>query len=207
MSNAVRIGIAGAAGRMGQTLIRLGAEEPGLQVSAALEHPESPHLGADAGSVAGIDAMGVSISDGRAACIDACDVLIDFTLPESTLANVAECRKAGRAMVIGTTGLGDDRASISAAAADIPIVFAPNMSIGVNLCFRLAELAAQTLGDDYDVEIIEAHHRHKIDAPSGTALRLGEIVADALGRDSGRGACGQPPEAASDAGAAESASA
>ena len=115
--------------------------------------------------------------------IDDFDVLIDFTLPESTLANVAACRAAGRRMVIGTTGMGADEAQIRAAANDVAIVFAPNMSVGVNLLFKLAGLAARVLGDDFDVEIVEAHHRHKIDAPSGTAVRLGEIIADALGRD------------------------
>lgn len=178
-----RLAITGAAGRMGRTLIELAAANPALAVTAAVEHPESPHLGADPGLLAGVDALDIAIGSDLAAVTGEFDVLIDFTLPESTLANVAVCRAAGRRMVIGTTGLGDDAARIEAATADCAIVFAPNMSVGVNLVFRLAELAARALGDEFDVEIIEAHHRHKIDAPSGTAVHLGEVVAEALGRD------------------------
>lgn len=179
----VRVGVAGAAGRMGRTLVELLAANAGLELTAAIEHDASPHLGADAGLLAGVDASGVAIVPSLDTVIDDFDVLIDFTLPESTLANVAACRAAGRRMVIGTTGMGEDVAQIRAAADDIAIVFAPNMSVGVNLLFKLAGLAARVLGDDFDVEIVEAHHRHKIDAPSGTAVRLGEIIADALGRD------------------------
>lgn len=179
----VRVAIAGAAGRMGRTLVTLCAADDGLALAAALEHPDSPHLDTDAGLLAGVAAAGVPITADRGAAVEACDVLIDFTLPESTLANVAACRAAGRRMVIGTTGLGDGAQELEAAGADIALVFAPNMSVGVTLCFRLLELAAKALGDAFDVEVIEAHHRHKIDAPSGTALRMGEIVADALGRD------------------------
>jgi 4-hydroxy-tetrahydrodipicolinate reductase len=178
-----KIGIAGAAGRMGRTLMELCAGDPGLEVTVALEHPDSPHLGLDPGLLSGSGATGIQITCELGAVVARCDVLIDFTLPESTVANAAVCRRAGRSMVIGTTGLGAAVAELEAAASEIAIVFAPNMSVGVNLCFRLAELAAQVLGDDFDVEIIEAHHRHKIDAPSGTAVRLGEIVAASLHRD------------------------
>ncbi|MEQ8493360.1 MAG: 4-hydroxy-tetrahydrodipicolinate reductase [Gammaproteobacteria bacterium] len=178
-----RIAIAGAAGRMGRALIALGQEDAALTLAAALEHDASPHLGIDAGLLVGEREAGVAISADLEAALLTCDVLIDFTVPEATLANVAACRAAGKAIVIGTTGLGDGVAELEQAAQDIPIVFAPNMSPGVNLCFRLVELAARALGDDFDVEIIEAHHRHKIDAPSGTALHLGEVVAAALGRD------------------------
>jgi 4-hydroxy-tetrahydrodipicolinate reductase len=116
--------------------------------------------------------------------LDDFDVLIDFTRPEATLAHLAICRGAGKAMVIGTTGFDEDqKAVIREASKDIPVVFAPNMSVGVNLCFKLLELAARVMGDAADIEIIEAHHRHKVDAPSGTALRMGEVVADALGRN------------------------
>ncbi len=178
-----RIGIAGAAGRMGRALIALGQETEGLVIAAALEHPASKHLGLDAGLLVGEREAGVAIGADVAACLDDIDVLIDFTVPESTLANVAACRAARKPIVIGTTGLGADVARLEEAAREVAVVFAPNMSPGVNLCFRLVELAARALGADFDVEIIEAHHRHKIDAPSGTALRLGEVVAEALGRD------------------------
>ncbi len=183
-----RVAIAGAAGRMGRTLAELCADHPALEFCAALEHPDSPAVGLDPGILAGGSEVGFAIGTDLAAAVDAFDVLIDFTVPESTLRNVAVCREAGRRMVIGTTGLGDEVAALDAAAADIALVFAPNMSIGVNLCFRLVELAARALGDSFDVEIIEAHHRHKIDAPSGTAVRMGEIVAEALGRDLARSA-------------------
>jgi 4-hydroxy-tetrahydrodipicolinate reductase len=131
----------------------------------------------------GLPALGVPITAGATPGDSAFDILIDFTTPEATLANLAACRAAGRAIVIGTTGAGLDRAVVATAARDIPVVWAPNMSIGVNLCFGLLAIAARVLGDDVDVEIVEAHHRHKVDAPSGTALRMGEIVATALGRD------------------------
>lgn len=179
----VRVGVAGAAGRMGRTLVSMCASDPGLVLAAALEHADSPHLGADPGPLAGVEATGLAIGADAAAAVAKCDVLVDFTLPESTLQHVEVCRAAGRRMVVGTTGLGEGVKALEAAGSDIAIVFAPNMSVGVNLCFRLVELAAQVLGEEFDIEIIEAHHRHKIDAPSGTALRLGEIVADTLGRD------------------------
>lgn len=183
MHNAVtRVGITGAGGRMGRLLIGLCATEPMLELSAAVERPDSPHVGIDPGLLVGTTAAGFKIVDDLVSVVEQCDVLIDFTVPESTLHNVAICRQAKRRMVIGTTGLGAEVDQLAAAAQDIAIVFAPNMSVGVNLCFRLAELAARVLGADFDVEIIEAHHRHKIDAPSGTAVRLGEIVAATLGR-------------------------
>ena len=179
----VRVGIAGAAGRMGRTLVELVRASESLKLGAALEHPSSAALGQDAGVLAGGGpAAGVSISADLGAVLPAFDVLIDFTTPEATAAHVAACRKAGKRMVIGTTGIGD-AAYIREAARDVAIVFAPNMSVGVNLCFKLIETAAQVLRDDADVEIIEAHHRHKVDAPSGTALKMGEIVARELGRD------------------------
>ncbi len=181
--NRTRVAIAGAGGRMGRTLISMLAEHPTLVLSAALEHAASPHLGSDAGLLAGVGANGVSIAADPAVALAACDVLIDFTVPESTLAHLILCRRLAKRIVIGTTGFGVAEADIRDASRDIPVMFAPNMSVGVNLCFKLADLAARVLGDDFDVEIIEAHHRHKIDAPSGTALRLGEVVAAALGRD------------------------
>ncbi|MEN8205899.1 MAG: 4-hydroxy-tetrahydrodipicolinate reductase [Pseudomonadota bacterium] len=179
-----RIAITGAAGRMGRSLVEACQQADGLEVSVALEHPESSLLGSDAGDLAGISKLGILVGTDLAAVTDNFDVLIDFTRPESTLANLEICRQTGRRMVIGTTGFNDEqKAQIAAAAQDIAIVFAPNMSVGVNLCLKLLNTAARVLGDDVDIEIVEAHHRHKVDAPSGTALRMGEVVADALGRD------------------------
>jgi 4-hydroxy-tetrahydrodipicolinate reductase len=179
-----RIAITGAAGRMGRTLIEACQQAGGLALTAALEHPDSSLIGGDAGELAGLGRNGVRLGADLAAAAADFDVLIDFTRPEATLANLEVCRTAGRRMVIGTTGFTEaQRARIGAAARDIAIVFAPNMSVGVNLCLKLLDLAARVLGDEVDVEVIEAHHRHKVDAPSGTALRMGEVVAAALGRD------------------------
>ena len=179
-----RIAIAGAAGRMGRALLEAVQLAEGVSVTAAFEHSEHSLLGSDAGLLAGIGAMGISLSADVAALTDAFDVLVDFTRPQGTLANLAVCRAAGRRMVIGTTGFSDtEKMQLQAAAADIGIVFAPNMSVGVNLCLKLLDMAARVLGDEVDIEIVEAHHRHKVDAPSGTALRMGEVVAAALGRD------------------------
>ena len=179
-----RIAITGAAGRMGRSLIEACQQTDGLEVTVALEHPKSTLLGSDAGDLAGIGKLGIVVGTDLAAVSGEFDVLIDFTRPESTLANLEICRQAGRRMVIGTTGFSDEqKAQIAAAAQDIAIVFAPNMSVGVNLCLKLLDTAARVLGDDVDIEIIEAHHRHKVDAPSGTALRMGEVIAAVLGRD------------------------
>lgn len=178
-----RIAITGAAGRMGRSLIEACHSLEDLQVTVALEHPDSTLLGSDAGELAGIGKLGVSVGADITAVLDDFDVLIDFTRPEPTLANLESCRRAGRRMVIGTTGFdAAQKATIGAAASDIAVVFAPNMSVGVNLCLKLLDMAARVLGDAVDIEVIEAHHRHKVDAPSGTALRMGEVVADALGR-------------------------
>ncbi len=168
---------------MGRALIESAASQADLVVTAAFEHRASPHLGLDPGALAGVDPLDIEIAGGVERLAPNFDVLIDFTVPEATLENLAYCRAHGKRMIIGTTGMGDSVAAIDAASTDIAIVFAPNMSVGVNLCFKLAEIAAQVLGDEVDIEIIEAHHRHKIDAPSGTAVRLGEIIAAALGRD------------------------
>jgi len=178
-----RIAIAGAAGRMGQVLIDACAQTEGLQLSGAFERSGQPSIGQDSGLLAGLDANGVLVGEGVESLRDDFDVLIDFTRPEATLQNIDWCRQQGRRIVIGTTGFDEaGKAAISAAAADLPIMFAPNMSVGVNLCFKLLEIAAGVLGDDVDIEVIEAHHRHKVDAPSGTALRMGEVIADKLGR-------------------------
>ncbi|HHM04533.1 MAG TPA: 4-hydroxy-tetrahydrodipicolinate reductase [Gammaproteobacteria bacterium] len=180
----IRIAITGAAGRMGRSLVEACCATPGLVLGVAVERPGGTGIGADAGEMAGIGTVHVAISDDLAAMVDDFDVLVDFTRPEVTLANLAVCREAGRRMVVGTTGFSaGQRQQLIDASAELAMVVAPNMSVGVNLCFKLAELAAGVLGDDVDVEIIEAHHRHKVDAPSGTALRLGEVVARALSRD------------------------
>jgi 4-hydroxy-tetrahydrodipicolinate reductase len=179
-----RIAITGAAGRMGRSLIEAVHNTEGLRLTAALEHPDSTLLGSDAGELTGLGRLGVTLGADLAAVSDKFDVLIDFTRPEPTLANLAICRAAGRRMVIGTTGFSEaQKLEIAAAANDIGVVFAPNMSVGVNLCLKLLDMAARVLGDEVDIEVIEAHHRHKVDAPSGTALRMGEVVAAALGRD------------------------
>jgi 4-hydroxy-tetrahydrodipicolinate reductase len=179
-----RIAIVGAGGRMGRTLVQAVRDTPGLTLNVATERPGSSLIGADAGELAGIGRIGVPVTSDIGAATGEFDTLIDFTTPSATLGHLALCRSAGRRMVIGTTGLdAAGKAVIREAGADIGIVFAPNMSVGVNLCFRLLDLAARVMGEDADVEIIEAHHRHKADAPSGTALRMGEVVAQALGRD------------------------
>ncbi|MFZ5534242.1 MAG: 4-hydroxy-tetrahydrodipicolinate reductase [Pseudomonadota bacterium] len=180
----VKVGIAGAAGRMGRALLTAAQGRSDLAVTAALEAPGHPALGQDAGVLAGIGALGVPLTADIGAALARCEVLIEFTRPEPTLAHLAACRDQGRAMVIGTTGLDEvQRSEVADAARAIPIVFAPNMSIGVNLMLKLLETAARVLGDSVDIEIIEAHHRHKVDAPSGTALRMGEVIAETLGRD------------------------
>ena len=185
----IQVAIAGAAGRMGRNLLDACRQTKNLQCTVALEHPDSPLLGADAGEVVGTGRLNAPIVADLTAWLDRFEVLIDFTRPVATLAHLTLCRNAGKAMVIGTTGFSlEQKAEISAAAQEIPIVFAPNMSIGVNLCFKLLELAAQALGDTVDIEIIEAHHRHKVDAPSGTALAMGQVIAKTLGRDLGQSA-------------------
>ena len=180
----IHVAIAGAAGRMGRQLLDACSRVESIRCSVASEHPDSPFIGADAGEIAGIGRLGIPITADLAPLVDRFDLLIDFTKPAVTIAHLALCRSAGKAMVIGTTGLSaEQKAEIAAGAAWIPIVFAPNMSVGVNLCLKLLELAARTLGDSVDIEILEAHHRHKVDAPSGTALAMGQTIAGALGRD------------------------
>ncbi|MNF49375.1 4-hydroxy-tetrahydrodipicolinate reductase [compost metagenome] len=179
-----RIAVMGAAGRMGKTLIEAVQQAPGAALSAAVDRPDSSLLGADAGELAGVGRLGVVLAGELAQVLDDFDVLIDFTHPSVTLNNLAVCRAAGKAMVIGTTGFtAEEKQQLAEAAREIPIVFAANFSVGVNLCLKLLDTAARVLGDEVDIEIIEAHHRHKVDAPSGTALRMGEVVANALGRD------------------------
>lgn len=173
---------------MGRALTELVLRSGDLRLAAAVEAPGSPVIGKDAGELVG-QPCGVKIVTDFGNGVAKGDCLIDFTRPEGTLAHVEQCLKRGMRMVIGTTGFSAQQiARIEAAAGTIAIVLAPNMSAGVNLAFRLAETAARTLGDAYDVEIVEAHHRHKLDAPSGTALRFGDVIARALGRDPVRSA-------------------
>ena len=178
----MRIVIAGAGGRMGRTLVEMVLQSPDLELAAAVELPGSPLIGKDVGELVGMPG-GVKISSG----FTTGDCLIDFTRPEATLRHLERCLDRQTRMVIGTTGFSQSQNErIASAAERIAIVQAPNMSAGVNLAFTLAERAARTLGDAYDVEIIEAHHRHKVDAPSGTALKFGAVIARALGRDLAR---------------------
>lgn len=180
----IRIAITGAGGRMGKTLIEAIQLTEGVELSAALEHPQSSLIGVEAGELAGVGAKGVTVAASLEEVADQFDVLIDFTAPVATVANAAFCAANSKKMVVGTTGMDEQQtAQVVAAADSSAICMASNFSTGVNLCFKLAELAAKVLGDETDIEILEAHHRHKVDAPSGTALSLGESVAKAVGRD------------------------
>ena len=180
----VKVGICGAAGRMGKVVLEACYNVADVDIAAALEVKGSAMIATDAGEQAGIGNIGIPITDDIAKVADRFDVLIDFTLAAAVTKNVEQCRKAGKRMVIGTTGLSEvQKGMINEAARDIAIVLAPNMSIGVNLCLQLLTIAAGAIGKDSDIDIIEAHHRHKKDAPSGTALRMGELVAGVLGRD------------------------
>jgi len=182
-----RIAVVGANGRMGRVLIEATEHAEGAELGAAFARQGSPLVGQDAGMVAGTGNIGVPVSDDMAAACSDFDVLIDFTSVDATMHHLEICRTSGRGVVIGTTGFSDaQKQDLIDAAREIPIVFAPNMSIGVNVVLRLLQQAAELLGPGYDVEIIEAHHRHKVDSPSGTALRMGEVVADAYGRDLSR---------------------
>ncbi len=169
---------------MGGRIITLVTEAAGLEVAGAVEMAGHPKLGEDAGYVAGCGDLGVVITDSLEQALANAEVLIDFTWPEVTLANAEVCAKLGKAMVVGTTGLQpEQRTVIARVAQSSPVVFAPNMSVGVNVCFKLLKDMAKTLGDGFDVEIVELHHNKKKDSPSGTAVKMGEIVADALDRD------------------------
>ncbi len=177
------IAVAGAGGRMGQMLVEAVLRDANSQLVAAFDQAGTPAIGKDAGEAIG-SPCGIQITDDFSAAIARAQCLIDFTRPIGTLEHLAVCRHHGTRLVIGTTGFDDaGKAAIAAAADDIPIVFAPNMSVGVNVVFKLLDLATKIMHTGYDVEIVEAHHRHKIDAPSGTALRMGEVVAQALDRD------------------------
>jgi 4-hydroxy-tetrahydrodipicolinate reductase len=177
----MKIAIAGATGRMGRMLIEAVLNSPDTQLVGALDHSACPQLGEDAGSFLG-KKTGINISADVAAVLANAEFLIDFTRPEGTMAHLAVAQKTGTKMIIGTTGLSAEQiASLKSASTHLAIVFAPNMSVGVNATFKLLEIAAKMLNQGYDIEVIEAHHRHKVDAPSGTALKMGEVIAEALG--------------------------
>ena len=179
----MKIAIVGASGRMGRMLIESALKDGAVELVAAIDQPGTSAIGKDAGELVGMP-CGVNVTSDTEAAIAKADCLIDFTRPEGTLEHLAICRRHKVGIVIGTTGFGDDgKQAIAAASREIPIVFAPNMSVGVNVVFKLLDTASRILAEGYDVEIVEAHHKHKIDAPSGTALRMGEVVAQALGRD------------------------
>src|SRR5690554_342007 len=180
----IRIAIAGAAGRMGKVLIEATVAANGAELTAAIVRPGSSLVGADAGELAGVGKQGVALSTDLSAVIDQFDALIDFTSPAATLANAELCAQHGKAMVIGTTGFSEtEKQQLLDYQTQIPLCLAANFSTGVNLCFKLLETAARVMAAESDIEIVEAHHRHKVDAPSGTALRMGEVIADTTGRD------------------------
>ncbi|MCF6217766.1 MAG: 4-hydroxy-tetrahydrodipicolinate reductase [Gammaproteobacteria bacterium] len=180
----IRVAVAGCSGRMGRTLIEACQASEQLVLGAATERSGSSLLALDAGEMAGVGCLSVAIVEDLAKVVDDFDVLIDFTTIDATLNHLEICAAAGKRIVIGTTGFSEQQKQrIASAAESIGVVFAPNMSVGVNLCFKLLDIAAKVMGNEVDIEVIEAHHRHKVDAPSGTALRMGEVVADALGRD------------------------
>jgi 4-hydroxy-tetrahydrodipicolinate reductase len=179
----LKIAVAGASGRMGRMLVEAIAQAPDLVLAGALDVAGSPAIGTDAGAFSG-QLAGVAIQSELALGLANADFLIDFTRPEGTLTHLEWCAAHGVKVIIGTTGFDDaGKEAIRKAAEKTAIVFAPNMSVGVNVTLKLLELAAKSLSEGFDIEIVEAHHRHKVDAPSGTALKMGEVIADALGRD------------------------
>ncbi len=178
----VKVVVAGASGRMGMTILRLAHEDHGLQIVGAFERAGHPAIGRDIGELIGADTLQVPVNENLVSCVEAGQVVIDFTHPDAVQENLAVALKTRKSLVIGTTGLSKSTlAKIKSASNHIAIVQSPNMSVGVNLLFRLASLVAKTLDDRYDVEIVEEHHRHKKDAPSGTALELGRVIAAARG--------------------------
>ncbi|MEA9392813.1 4-hydroxy-tetrahydrodipicolinate reductase [Acerihabitans sp. TG2] len=179
----IRIAIAGAGGRMGRQLIQAVQQSDHARLGAALERSGSSLVGTDAGELAGMAPLGITLGDNLASIKDDFDIFIDFTRPEGTLAHLDYCVQHGKGMIIGTTGFdAQQKAQIQRAAEHISIVFSANFSVGVNVMLKLLEKTAQVMGDYCDIEIIEAHHRHKVDAPSGTALAMGDVIAATLGR-------------------------
>jgi len=192
----IQVTVSGAAGRMGRTLIRLITEADDLRLVGAVEVPGAETLGVDAGTLAGVGPLDLAVTD---ALPDGADAVVDFSLPDGSVERIDECAEAGTPCVVGTTGFSNaHRARLQAAAEKAAVVWAPNMSVGVNVLFHVSAELARTLGPDYDIEIVEVHHRYKKDAPSGTALKIAEGIAEATGRDleqdavHGRGP-GQPP--------------
>lgn len=180
----IRITVCGAAGRMGSRIVALSKDYPEIKLVGAVESKTHPSLGEDAGTVAGIGQLNVKIIESLEKVINDTDTVVNFTNPEATLQHLEIVKKYKKSMVIGTTGFNNEQIKIiQEAAKEIPIVFSPNMSVGINLLFKILKDIAQVLGDDYDVEIIEAHHRMKKDAPSGTAIKMAKVIADALGRN------------------------
>lgn len=180
----IKIAMVGAAGKMGRRIICLINEDSRCELSGALEHSSSPFIGHDAGEVAGCGKNGVKIVSDMAEALKDCDVFIDFTGAEPTMKNLEAYAKAGKRCVIGSTGLNAEQtAKVKELSKDIPVLFSPNMSMGVNLTFKVLEMVAKAIGETYDIEIVEAHHRLKKDAPSGTAMKMGEVIANVLGRD------------------------
>ncbi len=179
----LNIAVAGSSGRMGRALLAAVMKDSDFHLQAALEVDGNPYLAKDVGELTGVPGS-VVITDNFSAALPGCDVLIDFTRPEGTIEHLSVCRAEGIKMVIGTTGFSvEQKEVLKAASKDIALVAAPNMSVGVNVTFKLLDIAAKVLGEGYDIEIVEAHHRHKVDAPSGTALHMGEIVAQATGNN------------------------
>ena len=180
----LRVVVPGAAGKMGQHILRALTEAAGAKLVGAVERPDHPRIGEDAGVVAGLAPLGVPLTSNLDAALAGADALIDFTSPAATAHFAARATAHHVALVVGTTGLGDmQRKAVELAAEEVPVVLSPNMSVGVNVLFGLVEMAARALGEAYDVEIVEFHHRQKRDAPSGTAMKLAEVIAEALGRD------------------------
>jgi 4-hydroxy-tetrahydrodipicolinate reductase len=183
----IKVAVPGAAGRMGRAIIKVLAETDEAELAAAIERPGHPDLGKDAGTLAGLGPAGVALTHQLDQALEVADVIIDFTAPAATAWTVTRAADAEVGLVIGTTGLGEaERRAVERAAEKVPVVWSPNMSVGVNLVFGLLDTAARALGDGYDVEIVELHHRQKRDAPSGTAARMAEVLAEALGRDLGQ---------------------
>lgn len=180
----IKVSIMGVAGRMGRSIFNLLNAEGDVQIVGATEMCGHPEIGRDIGLVMGVGELGVTISETVESASKDADVIVDFTTPSSTLANAKYASVNGKALIIGTTGFSEEEKNeLSELANNFTCVFSPNMSIGVNVMFEATKRLAEILGDDFDVEIIEAHHKHKIDAPSGTALRLGEAAAEGLNRD------------------------
>ncbi len=180
----IRVAIVGASGRMGQCLVKAASMSENVDLTGVVCRAGSASIGKDAGEIALIGQLGIKITDDLAKIVENFDVVIDFTRPDTSIEYIEICRKSGKKIVIGTTGYTESQKQIiTDAARQIPVVLAPNMSVGVNLSLKLLEMTAKVMGDYTDIEVIEAHHRHKIDSPSGTALRMGEVVAKTLGRD------------------------